>query len=139
MKFIPRVSQLSRYLGFAISTLIILSGCVSPPTSELQIKELDSSTLGLSESQSPRVADGWWKVFGDAQLNSLIDDSLSNSPSLNEALIRVRGAQAQAIAAGAALKPGFALDADETYQRLSENYIYPPKEAGLGVAGGDKV
>ena len=139
MKFIPRVSQLSRYLGFAISTSIILSGCVSPPTSELQIKELDSSTLGLSESQSPRVADGWWKVFGDAQLNSLIDDSLSNSPSLNEALIRVRGAQAQAIAAGAALKPGFALDADETYQRLSENYIYPPKEAGLGVAGGDKV
>ncbi len=139
MKLIPRVSHFSRSLGLAVSAAIILAGCVSPPKEEPHLTALDSNNLGLSQSQSPRAAEGWWKVFGDAQLNRLIDDSLSNSPSLNEALIRVRGAQAQAIATGAALSPGFALDADETYQRLSENYIYPPKEAGLGVAGGDKV
>ena len=74
--------------------VIILSGCVSAPKEELRITQLDSNQLGLSHVASPRAAEGWWKVFGDAQLNQLIDDALSNSPSLGEALIRVRGAQA---------------------------------------------
>lgn len=135
MKFTPARFGLAGVLAVGIA--ISLSSCVSPPKEETRITQLDSNNLGLSQNQSPRVAEGWWKVFGDTQLNRLIDDSLSNSPSLNEALIRVRGAQAQAIAAGAPLRPGITLAADETYQRLSENYIYPPKEAGLGVAGGD--
>lgn len=122
---------------YALLAAISLTSCVSPPKEDPRITQIDSNTLGLSQSASPRAAEGWWKVFGDTQLNQLIDDSLANSPSLGEALVRVRGAQAQAIAAGAKTRPGFAIDADETYQRLSENYIYPPKEAGLGVAGGD--
>jgi NodT family efflux transporter outer membrane factor (OMF) lipoprotein len=137
MKLIPRAPCLSVSLGLAVAAVISLSGCVSPPKEELHITALDANSLGLSQHQSPRAAEGWWKVFGDSQLNKLIDDSLANSPSLGEALIRVRGAQAQAIAAGAKLRPGVSLDGEETYQRLSENYIYPPKEAGLGIAGGD--
>lgn len=131
---------LNHYRAHLVLTMCVaigLSSCVSAPKEELRITQIDSNQLGLSQRQSPRVAEGWWKVFGDSQLNQLIDDSLANSPSLNEALIRVRGAQAQAIVAGARLRPGFAIDGEETYQRLSENYIYPPKEAGLDVAGGD--
>jgi len=131
MKFNP--ARLWPVLG----ATLLLASCVTAPKEETRVIQLDSDNLGLTQSQSPRVTESWWKVFGDDQLNQLIDDSLTNSPSLSEALIRVRGAQAQAIAAGAKLRPGFSLDADETYQRLSENYIYPPKEAGLGVAGGD--
>ncbi len=135
MKLNHRVPTLAFLL--ATSAALSLSSCVSPPKEEPRITQLDSSHLGLSQSESPRAAEGWWKVFGDDQLNQLIDQSLANSPSLGEALIRVRGAQVNAIAAGAKLRPGFAIDGEETYQRLSENYIYPPKEAGLGVAGGD--
>lgn len=132
-----KLMQTQLYLALAMGAAITLSSCVSAPKEEVHITALDSNNLGLSQNQSPRVAEGWWKVFGDSQLNSLIDDALAKSPSLGEALIRVRGAQAQAIAAGAPLRPDITLNADETYQRLSENYIYPPKEAGLGVAGGD--
>lgn len=135
MKF--KLTRLSLALGLAAGVTLSLSACVSPPKEETRITQLNSNNLGLSQSSSPRAAEGWWKVFGDDQLNQLIDQSLANSPSLGEALIRVRSAQAQAIAAGAKLRPGFTLDGEETYQRLSENYIYPPKEAGLGVAGGD--
>ena len=124
-------------LMLAISAAILLSGCVSPPKDELQISQLNTQNLGLAPAASPHVGDGWWKVFGDEQLNRLIDDALSNNPNLNEALVRVRGAQAQALAAGAPLRPGVSLDGDETYQRLSENYIYPPAAAGFGIAGGD--
>jgi NodT family efflux transporter outer membrane factor (OMF) lipoprotein len=135
MKSTPHWSR----LGLAIGAAILLAGCVSAPTTEPRLSALDATHLGLSPAQSPHLAEGWWKVFGDQQLNRLIDQSLANSPSLGEALTRVGGAQAQAIAAGAALHPGIALDGEETYQRLSENYIYPPKAAGLDVAGGDKV
>lgn len=136
MKLHPRLQQLC-FSVLVLGGLANLSSCVSPPKEETRITPVDASTLGFSQTASPRAAEGWWKVFDDSQLNQLIEESLANSPSLGEALIRVRGAQAQAIATGASLRPGFALDADETYQRLSENYIYPPKEAGLGVAGGD--
>jgi NodT family efflux transporter outer membrane factor (OMF) lipoprotein len=132
-----RLTHLRLSWGLALGVVIGLSSCVSPPKEEPRIKSLASNSLGLSQNPSPRAAEGWWKVFGDNQLNQLIDDSLANSPSLGEALIRVRGAQAQAIAAGAKLRPGVSLDGEETYQRLSENYIYPPKEAGFGLAGGD--
>ena len=127
------------HLWLAMGAALLLSSCVSPPKDELRLNVIDEQSLGLGASKMPHVADGWWKVFGDSQLNRLVDESLSNNPGLNEALIRVRGAQAQAIAAGAPLRPGISLDGDETRQRLSENYIYPPAEAGLGVAGGDVV
>jgi len=126
-------------LGAALLSSSMLSSCVSPPKDESRQLLLDGQSLGLGTTASPHVAEGWWKVFGDAQLNRLIDDALANNPGLNEALIRVRGAQAQAIAAGATLRPGVSLDGEETYQRLSENYIYPPAAAGFGIAGGDKV
>jgi len=126
-------------LWLALGTALLLSSCVSPPHDEPHLQQLDSQKLGLHDTQSPRAADGWWKVFGDEQLNGLIGKALNNSPSLGEALVRVRLAQAQAIAAGAPLKPGVSLNGDETRQRLSENYIYPPAAAGFGLAGGDLV
>ncbi len=126
-------------LWLALGTSLLLASCVSPPKDEARLTVIDGKSLGLSESQSPRIQSGWWKVFGDSQLNHLIDESLANNPSLSEALVRIRLAQAQAIATGAATRPGVSLDGDETRQRLSENYIYPPAVAGFGIAGGDVV
>lgn len=139
MKSITHASHRWLILGAALLSFSMLPSCVSPPKDEPRQSLLDGQSLGLNPNASPRVAEGWWKAFGDAQLNRLIDDALANNPGLSEALIRVRGAQAQAIAAGASLRPGVSLDGEETYQRLSENYIYPPAAAGFGIAGGDKV
>lgn len=124
-------------LGLTLAVAMAVSGCVSPPATGPQLTLLDSQALGLHQGQSPLIANGWWRVFGDSQLNRLIDDALTHNPGLAEALVRVRAAQAQVVATGAALRPGVTLDGDETRQRLSENYIYPPKAAGFGIAGGD--
>lgn len=115
----------------------ILAGCVSPPAVEPHSRELIKDNLGLTTESLAKIQNEWWTVFGDPQLNALVNDALASNPNLEDAVNRVRVAQAQAIAAGAALKPGFALDGDETRQRLSENYIYPPKSVGFAVAGGD--
>ncbi|MET0987684.1 MAG: efflux transporter outer membrane subunit [Steroidobacteraceae bacterium] len=74
--------------------------------------------------------DEWWKAFADTQLDTLMADALRDSPSLAQALARVRSAQAQAIAANAANDPHFALDAEETWQRFSADYYIPPPFGG---------
>lgn len=124
-------------LALVLLTGLAISGCVSPPKVEQHSHEIESTNLGLSSEALAKVSNEWWKVFGDPQLNQLVDDALVSNPNLEDAVNRVRIAQAQAIAAGAALKPGFSLEANETRQRLSEHYIYPPKGLGFGVAGGD--
>ena len=129
------LSSATSYLTLGL--VLAITGCVSPPKDEPRLTLVDENTLGLQQNPLPKVAEGWWRVFGDSQLNELIDDALLNNPSLNEALVRVRGAQAQVVAASAPLRPGVSLDGDEARQRLSENYIYPPAAAGFGVAGGD--
>ncbi|MGH8446103.1 MAG: efflux transporter outer membrane subunit [Solimonas sp.] len=124
-------------LGAAALGGALLAGCVLPPKDGPRLTTLDDKALGLAGQAAPHAGDGWWKAFNDPQLDRLVDDALANNPSLAEALVRVRSAQAQALAAGAPLRPGVTLDADETRQRLSENYIYPPPQYGFAASGGN--
>ncbi|MEQ2071394.1 efflux transporter outer membrane subunit [Burkholderia cenocepacia] len=50
---------------------------------------------------SPLPTGGWWRAYGDTQLNRLIDTALAHNPSLSAAHDRVRVAQAMARAAHA--------------------------------------
>lgn len=122
--------KLARRLALPLAPALLAAACVLPPKDEPRVAALDGASLGLSGTALPTVADGWWKVFGDAQLDALVDDALKNDPGLAEALARVRSAQAQAQAAGAALRPGFTLDGQEVRQRFSENYYIPPPYGG---------
>ncbi|MFT4046018.1 MAG: efflux transporter outer membrane subunit [Solimonas sp.] len=128
---------MNRKLLIACGAALLAAGCVLPPRDEPRLTTVDDQTLGLSATVAPRVGDGWWKAFGDPQLDRLVDDALAHNPGLAEALVRVRAAQAQAIAAGASLTPGITLDGQEVRQRLSENYIYPPPEYGFAASGGN--
>lgn len=115
-------------LGAALSAG--LAGCVTPPVSEPKLKLITTSTLGLGTTPRAAVADGWWRAYGDEQLNGLIDTALRDSPTLAQAMARLASAQAQVQAAGAPLRPGFTLDGEEVRQRYSENYIIPPPLGG---------
>jgi NodT family efflux transporter outer membrane factor (OMF) lipoprotein len=81
-------------------------------------------------------ADGWWRAFGDPQLDGLINEALSASPSLQIAQARLRAAQGQAIAAGATRLPAAALNAEVTRQRYPEHGLYPPPYAGNAFTDG---
>ena len=51
-------------------------------------------------------ADGWWRSYGDPQLDALVDEALAGSPSLEIAQARLRAAQAQTVvAAGRTPRP----------------------------------
>src|SRR5579871_1260891 len=72
----------------------------------------------------------WWRSYGDAQLDTLVDEALAGSPSLEIAQARLRAAQAQAEAAGAARWPSAAVNGELTRQRYPEHGLYPPPYAG---------
>jgi NodT family efflux transporter outer membrane factor (OMF) lipoprotein len=58
--------------------------------------------------QAPAAAwptQDWWIVYGDAQLNALIDEALKGAPDLRVAQARLTEARAEAEQAGAALLP----------------------------------
>jgi NodT family efflux transporter outer membrane factor (OMF) lipoprotein len=118
------------------AALLATAACVSVPKTGPEIAAVDTTQLGLTQAPMPAVQTAWWKGFGDPQLDALIDEALAHSPTLDEAMSRLRLAQSQATAAGAPLRPGFSLDGEEVRQRLSENYTAPPKELGIGPGGG---
>ncbi|NGY04766.1 efflux transporter outer membrane subunit [Solimonas terrae] len=114
----------------ALIPLLLMSACVLPPKDEPRVTTVDAQALGLGSDRLQTVSGDWWKAFGDPQLDRLVDDALANNPGLAEALARVRSAQAQAQAAGAATRPGVTLDGQEVRQRFSENYYIPPPYGG---------
>lgn len=122
--------------AFAAAALLLAAGCAAVPRTGPAISAVDAQQLGLSQQRMVSVAPQWWKGFGDAQLDSLIEDAFAHNPSLDEAISRLRGAQAQALAAGAGSQPQLSLDGNEIRQRLSENYTTPPKSLGIGPGGG---
>ncbi len=117
-------------IGLACVATLALGGCVTPQVEDPATSAVASDALGLTGADIAPATAQWWKSLGDPQLDALIDEGLHNSPTLAQALARVRSAQAQGDAAGAARQPRFTFDADETYQRLSENYYIPPPYGG---------
>src|SRR6185436_5485100 len=70
-------------------------------------------------------ADAWWKTYGDAQLNALIDEALAGAPNIAVAQARLRRAQAVAQVSDAATKPQISANMSATEQKQSYNYLTP--------------
>jgi len=60
-----------------------------------------SSSIAVPAAVWPN--DQWWTVYGDTQLNALIDEALKNAPDLDLAQARLKTAAAQVQGAGATL------------------------------------
>lgn len=70
----------------------------------------------------------WWAYFGDAKLDTAVNESLLHNKSLTAAAARIESAQAQARIAGAAALPEVSAGFNRTRQRF--NFI------GLPIPGG---
>ena len=83
------------------------------------------SERSLDGARSAWPADGWWRQYGDRQLDGLIDEGLAGSPGLAAAAARVRQAQGLTQQAGAALLPRVDASAQVTDQNQSQNIAGP--------------
>lgn len=113
-----------------------LTGCISerdwhaprPVAPNSLAAEHTLAAAQIAEDAWP--VDGWWRVYGDPQLDALVSDALAGSPSLQAAQARLREAQAVATSASAPRLPNTAVNAETSRQRYSANGIYPPPFAG---------
>lgn len=85
----------------------------------------ERSFEGDSAATWPR--DDWWRAYGDAQLTSLIEEGLRDSPDVAIATARFRAAQGMAQAAGAALMPSIGGTARAGLEKQSRNLGIPPQ------------
>ncbi len=125
----------------AATTLpMLLAGCVSYAGLNPQSQPRDPATLSASASLSTaRLSDAawpserWWSVFGDPQLNALIDEALAGSPTLAAADARARKAQAAAHIADAVRQPTASVSAQVAGLQL------PKTLAGDEIGGSFKL
>lgn len=80
----------SLYLIMAL--LFLTSGCSMAPKLDLQTPELPASLEDANATS--KIDDKWWEAFGDARLNVLIEEALSNNDDLKLAISSVALARA---------------------------------------------
>src|SRR5690348_5836422 len=118
-----RATRLAR-AGILLPALLA-SACASVPDLGAQpvpaVASDYASARSLAGAQSAWPADGWWKAYGDAQLDSLVAEGVAGSPDLAAAAARFRTAQGLAQQAGAALLPSVDAAASVDYQNQSQN------------------
>jgi len=111
----------------------LLAACVIPPKVLPVAKPIDQpAELGLDGAPAP-VRDAWWRAYADPQLDRLMEAALADNPTLNEALARLRDAQAVVDATWSQLWPYLSYDADVTRERISGKAPLPPQFAGSSV------
>ena len=113
-----------------LSTLsLVLVGCAPLPPLAALTPLKPVSDYQVSRSFAAPGADWpserWWEGYGDAQLVSLIDEALRDSPDLAAASARLRRAEALTQLAGAPLMPQISANAQLSEQKLSYNHLTP--------------
>lgn len=113
-----------------ILLVAILTGCAAIKPGEPAVATIDATQLGLRNSAIAWPTDLWWQRYGDSQLNQLLTEALSGSPSLDAAQARLNLANATVGSARAVRLPQANASYQLTRERFSENYIYPPPYGG---------
>jgi len=121
-----------------LPAVALLSSCAifAPDERDLDVGLPEEFTLYSAEV--PDIGNRWWESFQSLELNALIDEALTNSPSIQQAWARLAQAEAIAKQAGAARLPslGYTGSAgasrDSITKTTTENY-------SLGLAAAYEV
>ncbi len=123
----------------AIAAALLVAACAHPGGLETRAQAVAPGALHAERTLETLAAtgeplrDAWWKRYGDAQLDALVDEALASNPSLDVARARVAQARAQADAAHAALLPNVSATASASRNRLSEHGLVPPPFGGTWI------
>ena len=109
--------------------LLSVGGCaqipnLAPLPTVTSVQKLDSAQ-SFTAPASAWPGDGWWRAYGDHQLDKLINEALSDSPSLKMAQARFESAGGMVQFAGAARMPEVSGGASLTQEKQSYNDLMP--------------
>lgn len=104
---------------------LFLISCVSAPkTKKISVGEPAPDKWSAGETVAGQIDSTWWMHFGDARLDSLVDEALLKNFNLQAAAASLDAAVAQAKIAGASRFPQ--LNAGMTASRVKQNFIGLP-------------
>lgn len=123
----------SKIVATVCLPLLLLSGCVPKIDKAVPIPEASVRSdleKNLVEFDDTKLVKEWWRGYGDAQLNTIIDEALGSAPALKS--IKARYAQASTIIESVQSHnlPHIGTNASVRHQRFSENHIFPPPLGG---------
>ena len=133
---IPSFGMSLRAPTWAVPAIVaaMLSACANYAGihSDKQIAEPQqfATARSLPAEQGRWPAADWVDQFGDAQLKALIDEALKASPTIEQAMARVRQAQAYGETARAGTLPRVDASYSLTRERYSATAMIPPPFAG---------
>ena len=108
-----------------------LAGCAMMPKDGATPAPKPPGAYATSQSFTAPAADwpklDWWRAYGDTELNGLIDEALSGSPTLAQAKARLDKAKADLGTARAGLFPTLALSGSVYEAKQSYNLGIPPE------------
>lgn len=99
----------------------VLAGCAVPPVTVNAIPAQPVPTATASIEPAP----DWWKRFGDARIDALIDEALASNRDLARAMARIDEARAALRGAQAERAPVVTANASAARARASENGTIP--------------
>ena len=92
-KLLPKHFKIRPFL--ALTVAIALSGCAIGPNYFHPASTLPEAAPAVATAQVP-VNPTWWTLFGDADLNALVDQTLVANQDLQAAIARLEAAEAAA-------------------------------------------
>jgi len=118
-----------------LTTLVLaLSGCALMDPATPPVAEIDGARLGLAQQQVVWPEAQWWRRYGDAQLDQLVDEALAGNPTLAAAQARLAQANSAVAQARAPLLPRVDANYALTREHLPRDYIYPAPLGGSVVS-----
>ena len=128
---------MKRFVPGALAAAVMLAGCADMKGIDSKATMRSADSVGLAGTASAAapfaVPVEWWRDFGDAKLDALIERALAGNPNLKVAQARLARAQAASEGARSALLPQVGGQFDSQRQRFSANNIYPPPIGGSTV------
>jgi len=126
----------ARRVGVSALTALALAGCASlPPATPARVAKAPTAYETANSFAAPVAdwpADGWWKRYGDPQLDALMDEALAGSPTLAQAQARVVTARAATAVAAAQELPQLTAQGQVQETKQTYAYLFPKAFLPLG-------
>ena len=123
-------------VGGSALCALALAGCASlPPNTpprEAKAANAYQTTAAFSAPSAAWPADGWWKRYGDPQLDALMDEALAGSPTLAQAEARVVKARTVIATTASQSLPQLNGEGQISETKQSYKYLFPQAFLPLG-------
>jgi len=127
---------------FLMPAVAVLSSCaIYAPKERTTLNNDLPAQFSLYSEKVPDLANRWWESFQSLELNALVDEALTNSPTIQQSWARLAQAEAIAVKAGAPRYPSLDYEGRASGTRRSNvnNARTTIEDYSLGLAANYEV